>query len=141
VRNPRKEKRVRPAQFIIQMFKVITIYKPKCQDRSKIRNTLHPAKVSTLNPQDQAKVLVAPAPSSSQRSLKDSSNSLSTTACCAHCWPSSQSLMHTNISTVSEFKRRHRPSRILPDKLKVDSEEVVEAGTYIMSLAIIERIG
>jgi hypothetical protein len=29
VRNPRKEKRVRPAQFIIQMFKVITIYKPK----------------------------------------------------------------------------------------------------------------
>jgi hypothetical protein len=64
------------------------------------------------------------------------SNSLSTTSCCARCWPSSQSLMHTNISIVSAFKRRRRSSRIMPDKLKVDSEEVVEAGTVIMSLAI-----
>jgi hypothetical protein len=64
------------------------------------------------------------------------SNSLSTTTCCARCWPSSQSLMHINISTVFAFKRRRRSSRILPDKLKVDSEKVIKAGTNIMSIAI-----
>jgi hypothetical protein len=49
--------------------------------------------------------------------------------------------MQTNISTVSALKCYHRSSRILPDRQKVDSEEVVEAGIDIMSLAIIERIG
>jgi hypothetical protein len=49
--------------------------------------------------------------------------------------------MQTNISTVSVLKCYRQSSRILPDRQKVDSEEVVEAGIDIMSLAIIERIG
>jgi hypothetical protein len=49
--------------------------------------------------------------------------------------------MQTNIFTVSEFKRRRRSSMILSEKLKQDSEEVVETGTDIISLTIIEKIG
>jgi hypothetical protein len=42
---------------------------------------------------------------------------------------------------MSVVNRRRRSSSTLLDRLKVDSEDIVETGTIITSLASIERIG
>jgi hypothetical protein len=42
---------------------------------------------------------------------------------------------------MSVVSRRCRSSRTLPARLKVDSEDIVEAGTVSTSLASIESIG
>ena len=49
--------------------------------------------------------------------------------------------MQASISIVSSYKRRRRSSIILPVKLKHVSEDTVETGIDIISLAIIESIG
>jgi hypothetical protein len=49
--------------------------------------------------------------------------------------------MQVSISTFSGNKRRRRSSSILAVQLKQDSEETVDVGTDIISLAIIERTG
>ena len=49
--------------------------------------------------------------------------------------------MQASISIVLDNKRHRRSSIILTVKLKYDSEETVEIGTDIISLAIIESIG
>jgi hypothetical protein len=57
------------------------------------------------------------------------------------CFSISKSLMHVNISTISDFNLLLRSSMILPVKLKVDSEERVDTGTVKISLAIIDSTG
>jgi hypothetical protein len=42
---------------------------------------------------------------------------------------------------MSVVSRLRRSSRTLPVRLKVDSKDIVEAGTVSTSLASIERIG
>jgi hypothetical protein len=42
---------------------------------------------------------------------------------------------------MSVVNHRHRSSSTLLARLKVDSEDIVEIGTVITSLASIERIG
>jgi hypothetical protein len=58
--------------------------------------------------------------------------------CCILASASSQSLMHVNILTTSDFNLLLRSSMILPVKLKVDYEEMVDTGTVKISLAIID---
>jgi hypothetical protein len=48
--------------------------------------------------------------------------------------------MQASISTCSDISLRRRSSIILTVKLKDDSEETVETGTTIITLAIVERI-
>jgi hypothetical protein len=49
--------------------------------------------------------------------------------------------MQDKTSTISGVSRRRRSSSTLPAKLKVDSDDTVEAGTVRTSLASIESIG
>ena len=60
------------------------------------------------------------------------------------CWrisANSQSLRHMRTSTISGVSDILRLSRILPDRLKADSEEIVETGILSTSRANFERIG
>jgi hypothetical protein len=79
--------------------------------------------------------------SSSYKFSNDSSSSGSSELCCSLASASSQSLIKASISTISEARRRRRSSMILPMVLKADSEEMIEIGTVITSLAKMERTG
>jgi hypothetical protein len=49
--------------------------------------------------------------------------------------------MQVSISTLSGNKRRRRSSSILPEREKQDSDDTVDTGNDMISLAIIDRIG
>ena len=143
MRNPRKKKRVHTAQSLVTKFISVTNvdYNTKSLSHNDKAQNRSPHQSLELSSKYQNHKAATGSSSSRNKFWNESSSSGLSTTCCSLFSPNSQSFKQVNIFTFSGNKRRHRSSIILPVKLKQDSEETIDTGTDIISLAIMDKTG